>query len=445
MTDSHALFGWSPLVVASTIFILCYALIIVEWVNRAIVALLGAAVVIALGVLTEEQAIQGIDFDTLGLLIGMMLFVAVMGQSGLFRFLAIKGAKMAGARPWGILVTLSVITGVLSAFLNNVTVVMLVAPVTLLIADELNLDPYPFLFAEINASNIGGTATLIGDPPNMMIGSAAGLTFNQFLAHLAPLTVVVFAATVGPLWVLYGRRMRVAPEARARLLALNEREAITDRRLLVGSLVVYGLMILGFAWDQPGLPPATIAMAGAALLLVLATFHMDPEKSGQRVHDFFTQVEWVTVFFILGLFVVVAGMERAGLLKIFAQRTLALTGGDFAVTTMAILWVSAILSAIVDNIPFVAAMIPIIKDLLPEFEAAGIPPAQLAGLWWALAAGACLGGNGTLVGASANLVVAGIAERHGVAFRFLPFLRVAFPLMLLQIAITAIYVWWRYL
>ena len=444
--SAQTIFGLSPLFVATTIFVLTYAVIIVDRLNRAIVALLGAALVIGFGVLTQEQAIRGIDFNTLGLLTGMMVLVGITQKSGVFQFLAIKAAKLAKGSPWGILVMLSVVTAVLSALLDNVTTVLLVAPVTLLIADELKINPYPLLFAEINASNTGGTATLIGDPPNIMIGSATGLTFNQFFLNLAPLAIIAFAVTLIPLWMIYGRHLSASPEAKERLMAFNEYEAITDVKLLKQCLTVFGLVILGFVFAHPlGLEPATIAMAGAALLLLVVTLKVDRMEATQKVHGFFAHVEWVTIFFFCGLFIIVTGVEHAGLLKILAEGILNLTAGDFAVTTLVIMWMAAILSAIVDNIPFVATMIPMVKDMLPVFQEAGVPPHQLEALWWALAAGACLGGNGSLIGASANLIVAGIAERSGVPIRFLPFMKVAFPIMLLQVSIGAVYVWWRYL
>ncbi len=448
MTESipHTIFGIPPLALATAILVFSYAVIIAERVNRAITALLGATLVIGLGVLTQEQAVRGIDFNTIGLLTGMMILVGITKDCGVFQFLAIKAAKMARGNPWGILVMLSVITAVLSALLDNVTTVLLVAPVTLLIADELRIQPYPLLFAEINASNSGGTATLIGDPPNIMIGSATGLTFNQFLVHLSPLVLVVFAVTLIPLWFIFGRHLQASPEAKTRLMAFNEYDALTDYRLLRQSMTVFGLVIVGFVLAHPlHLEPATIALGGASLLLLLTTLDTAHEHATHRLHEAFARVEWITIFFFCGLFIIVAGVEEAGLLQILADWTLSLTGQNFVWTTIAVLWVSAILSAIVDNIPFVATMIPMVKDMIPVFQASGVPAAQVEGLWWALAAGACLGGNGSLIGASANLIVAGIADRHGVPFRFLPFLKIAFPLMVMQVAISAVYVWWRYL
>ncbi len=441
-----SILGLSPMLLATTIFVVTYALIISEKINRAIVALMGAGLVIGLGVLTQEQAIAGIDFNTIGLLTGMMVLVGITQGSGVFQFLAVKAAKSARGHPLGILIMLSAVTAILSALLDNVTTVLLIAPVTLFIAQELQINPYPFLFAEINASNTGGTATLIGDPPNIMIGSATGLTFNQFLLHLAPLAILAFTATLLPLCLLYRKKLLVLPEARARLMEFNEWEAITDWRLLKQSLGVFGLVLLGFFFHHVlHLEPATIALIGAALLLWLVTSGLNPEESSQKVHGFFSHVEWVTIFFFCGLFIVVAGIEHTGLLKKLAEWTLEATAGNFATTTIAILWVSALASAIVDNIPFVATMIPMVKDMLPVFEGAGMDPEHLKGLWWALAAGACLGGNGTLIGASANLVVAGIAQRNGISFRFVPFLKMAFPIMLLQILISTLYIWWRYL
>jgi Na+/H+ antiporter NhaD/arsenite permease-like protein len=442
----QTVFGLSPLWLATSILVLAYAVIISDRFNRAVVALLGAALVIGTGVLTQEQAIHGIDFNTIGLLTGMMILVGVTKECGIFQFLAIKAAKAARGSPWGILVMLSIVTAVLSALLDNVTTVLLVAPVTLLIADELNINPYPLLFAEINASNTGGASTLIGDPPNIMIGSATGLTFTDFLVHMSPVGILAFSVTLIPLWWIYGRSMSATPEARARIMAFNEYEAIRDTALLKRSLLVFVLVILGFLLAHPlHLEPATIALGGAALLLLLVTFSVPAEQAGHKVHEFFGQVEWITIFFFCGLFIIVTGVEHAGLLQTLAKWMLSVTSGNFPITVLAILWVSALFSAIVDNIPFVATMIPMIKDMLPVFQQAGVSATQAESLWWALAMGACLGGNGTLVGASANLIVAGIAERNGVPIRFLPFMKVAFPLMLLQILISMLYVWLRYL
>jgi len=427
---------------AAVLFLITYAVIMSEKINRAIVSLLAAGLMIVLGILNQEAAIRGIDFNTIGLLIGMMVIVAITRQSGIFQFLAIWAAKKVNAQPWGILVMISLVTAVTSAFLDNVTTVLLVVPVTLLITEELKVKPYPYLFAMIFSSNIGGTATLIGDPPNIMIGSATGLTFNDFAYALTPAILVIMAVTLIPIYFIWGRHLKATPENRQRVMQFNEYEAITDFRLLKQCLIVIGLVIGGFVFARfLGLEAATVAMTGAALLLLLANWGRDAEHQSKHVLDAFNEVEWITIFFFVGLFIVVHGVDSTGLLKLLADKMLALTGGDLTATAMVILWSSAILSAIIDNIPFVATMIPLIKAMAPTFGG----PEGLMPLWWSLSLGACLGGNGTLIGASANLVVAGFAERAGQPIRFIQYTLMAFPLMLISIAISAVYLYWRYL
>jgi len=436
------LFGWDPLWLSAVLFIATYVVIVTEKINRAIVALIGAGLMITLGVLNQEAAIRGIDFNTLGLLTGMMVVVAVSRRSGVFQYVAVWSAKRVKADPWGILVMLSVVTALFSALLDNVTTVLLIAPVTLLITEELEIEPYPFLFAEIFASNIGGAATLIGDPPNIMIGSAVKLTFNDFLFNLAPITPLIMAVTLAIIYLVWGKNMRASPEARHRVMSFKENEAITDVRLMKQSLFVIALVVLGFMSAHTlRLEPATIAMMGAALLLLITSIGDSSEEQSENVHKSFGEVEWVTIFFFVGLFILVHGIEHAGLLEIMANRVLALTGGDMGVTALAILWVSAVSSAIVDNIPFVATMIPLIKSMAPTFGGAE----NLLPLWWSLALGACLGGNGSLVGASANLIVAGFAERAGHRIKFLQFMFLAFPMMIMSILIATVYVYFRYL
>jgi Na+/H+ antiporter NhaD/arsenite permease-like protein len=435
-------FGMDPQWFAGGLFALTYAVIMTERLNRAIVALLAAGLMIFSGILTQETAGEGVDGNTLGLLIGMMVIVAITKRSGLFQFLAVWSAKRVRADPWGILLMLAVITATASAFLDNVTTVLLVAPVTLLITEELKVSPYPYLFTQILASNIGGTATLIGDPPNIMIGSAVGLTFNDFVVALAPAIVVILALTLVPIYFIWGRKLHADAHHRERVMRFDEREALTDVPLLRYCLAVLGAVLLAFIFAHPlHLEPATIAMFGAAVLLLLDNWRHHPDEQGRKVHHAFTEVEWVTIFFFIGLFIVVHGVDSTGLLRDLANWLVGVTGGDLTVTALAILWVSAIASAVVDNIPFVATMIPLIKSMAPTFGG----PDGLMPLWWSLSLGACLGGNGTLVGASANLVVAGIAERAGQPIRFVPFLLMAFPLMLLSIAISTLYVYLRFL
>ncbi len=442
MHESSTVASTSYMWLAAILFVITYGVVMSEKINRAIVALVAAGLMIILGILNQEAAIRGIDFNTIGLLIGMMIIVAVTRQSGIFQFLAIWSAKKVQASPWGILVMISLVTATTSAFLDNVTTVLLVVPVTLLITEELKVKPYPYLFAMIFASNIGGTATLIGDPPNIMIGSATGLTFNDFAYNLTPVIIVIMAVTLIPIYFIWGRHLKATPEDRQRVMQFNEYEAITDPVLLKYCLIVIGIVVAGFISARfLGLEAATIAMFGAALLLLLANWQHGPEEQSKHVLEAFNEVEWITIFFFVGLFIVVHGVDSTGLLRLLADKMLALTGGDLTATAMVILWSSAILSAIIDNIPFVATMIPMIKAMAPNFGG----PEGLMPLWWALSLGACLGGNGTLIGASANLVVAGFAERAGQPIRFVQYTLMAFPIMLMSIAISMVYLYWRFL
>ena len=442
--ESHTVFGLNPMFIATGLLVLTYVLIITERLNRSIIALLGGGLMIMLGVLNQEEAIRGIDFNTIALLTGMMLLVSISRQSGMFEFLAIWSAQKGRAQPWAMILILSVTTAVLSAFLDNVTTVLLIAPVTLAVTRELEVPPYPFLFSEIMASNIGGTATLIGDPPNIIIGSAAGLSFNDFLLNLTPCIAIVLVVQMIAIHLIWGRKLTATPEARARVLAHNARDMIIDRKLLCYSLVVIGLVITGFVLARTlGLEAGTIALTGGGLLMLLHNIehHNEPEKQSDKVTGTFGEVDWITIFFFVGLFIVVHGVDVAGVLKLLADALVRATGGDLHSTAEAVLWSSAILSAIIDNIPFVATMIPVIKAMAPQFGGAhGLLP-----LWWALSLGACLGGNGTLIGASANLTVAGIAERNGVEFRFMTYTKYAFGLMLISVAISNVYLWLVYL
>ncbi len=424
------------------ILLLTYAVIMTERLNRAIVALLGAVLMIATGFLNQEEAVAGIDFNTIGLLAGMMVIVSITRKSGIFEYLAIRAAKLARGSPAGILVLLVLVTAVVSALLDNVTTVLLIVPVTLVICNELKVPPYPFLLSQVVASNIGGTATLIGDPPNIIIGAQVGLSFNSFLYNLTPVIAVILAVHVLAIHVFWGRDLRTSLEARARIMAMDERAAITDLRLLVKSLVVLGVVLVAFVGARfIGLESGTIGIGGAALLLLLDNLGRPAARQTENVTQVFNEVEWVTLFFFIGLFVVVRGVEHTGVLHTLAGKLLAATGGRLEATGLGILWSSALLSAIVDNIPFVATMIPMIKAMAPAFGG----PDGLMPLWWALSLGACLGGNGTLVGASANLTVAGLAERNGIPFRFLTYTKHALPMMLVHVGIAHAYWMWRYL
>jgi Na+/H+ antiporter NhaD/arsenite permease-like protein len=444
LTDaSFVAFGLHASWLAPIIFVLTYVLIIAERINRSIIALLGAGLMIMSGVLTQEEAVRGIDFNTIALLTGMMMLVSISRRCGMFEYLAIWSAKQGRAQPWAILAMLSVVTAIVSAFLDNVTTVLLIAPVTLGIARELDVPAYPFLFAEIFASNIGGTATLIGDPPNMMIGSAADLSFNDFIIHLAPVIVIIMAVQLVLTHLIWGSHLRATAEARARVMALDERSAIVDPALMRISLVILGMVTAGFICARPlHLEPGTIALFGAALLMLCHNIehHREIEQQTIKVTATFNDIDWITIFFFVGLFVIVHGIDVAGILDIAARRLLMATGENPRVAAVVILWGSAVISAIVDNIPFVAAMIPLIKGMAPHLGGAE----QMTPLWWALSLGACLGGNGTLVGASANLAVAGIAERSGARFSFLTFTKYGLAVMLISVGISNFYLWLRY-
>ncbi len=378
----HIFFGLDAMMVSTVILCITYAVIIWDKLNRAIAALLGASVMVVIGALDQNEALKGIDWNTIGLLTGMMILVSVSRRSGMFEYLAIWSAQKVKANPAGILLMLQLTTAVASSLLDNVTTVLLVVPVTLAITRELDVPPYPFLFAEVFASNIGGTATLIGDPPNIMIGSLVGLDFNAFIIHLTPVIIVVMAAQALMIHLVWGKALKSTPARQALVMGMSAKETILDWTLLKQSLVVLTAVIVAF----------------------------------------------------------VRGVEVGGLLHLLANELVAATGGNMATAGYSILWASAFLSAIVDNIPFVATMIPLIKSMAPAYGGAD----KIEPLWWCLSLGACLGGNGTLIGASANLTVAGIAERSGIPFRFVTYAFYGMPMMVVSIAICHVYVWWRY-
>lgn len=438
----HAvIFGLDPLWLSTTILIISYAVLLSEKVNRTIVALLGAGLVIITGVINQDQAIAGIDFNTIALLTGMMIIVSVTRQSGVFEFVAIWSAKKVKADPLGILIVLSIVTAVFSAFLDNLTTVLLVVPVALLIVEKLKVSPYPFLFSQILASNIGGTATLIGDPPNILIGSATGLTFMQFLTNLGPVSLILLVVMVPVFRLLWGGQMVADDKLRARIMRFREADSIKDTVLLKKSLLVLALVIAGFIiGEQYHIRPGTTAMFGAALLLLIASWGKAERNQAERLHEAMAEVEWPALFFFIGLFVIVAGVEHAGLLNILGGLMIDFTGGDPAQTAYATLWLSALVSAAVDNIPFVATMIPLVESM----EGAIGGEAALQPIWWSLALGACLGGNGSLIGAAANVMVAGLGERAGYPISFFAFVKVGLPLMLISVAVANIYIWLRY-
>ncbi|MFC0213485.1 ArsB/NhaD family transporter [Paenibacillus chartarius] len=420
-------------IIAIGIFLLTYGMIIAEKVHRTIVAMIGGVLMVVLGIIDQESALHHIDFNTLGLLVGMMIIVSITAETGLFKYLAMISAKKAGGDPVRIMLYLALITAVGSAFLDNVTTVLLMVPVTLSITRQLQVPPVPYLITQILASNIGGTATLIGDPPNIMIGSAVKeLTFMAFIYNLAPFVVVLMAVILPIFVLLFRKQIQTTPELKQSIMAVDEKALITDRKLLIKSLSVLGLTVIGFFLHQLlHLESATVALAGGFLLLLLTGEH--------AMEEAFTKVEWTTIFFFVGLFVLVGGLVETGVISKLAAQAIELTGGNPAATSMLILWLSAIASAFLDNIPFVATMIPMIQEM------GNMGVSNLEPLWWSLALGACLGGNGTLIGASANLIVAGMSAKEGYPIRFVTFMKYGFPLMLLSIGMATVYIYLRYL
>lgn len=421
----------STLLIAVLLFVSTYVLIISEKIHRTVLALTGAVLMILLGVLNQEQALEGVDFNTLGLLIGMMVIVGIAKDSGMFQFVAIWASKAGKGKPLPIFILLGLITAVFSAFLDNVTTVLLMVPVTFVVANNLKVHPMPYLIGTILLSNIGGTATLIGDPPNILIGSAAKIPFNDFLIHLGPIVVIITLVTLGMLSFWYRKSLVASKDAQASIMLFNPKEALTDYKLLYKSLFVLALVLAGFfTHSVTHLEGATIALGGAALLLLLTM--NDPEH---HLRD----VEWTTIFFFIGLFVLVGGLESVGAIEYLAEKLIDVTGGRPIPLTLSILWGSAFFSAAIDNIPFVATMIPLIQNI-GEISGADTGP-----LWWALALGADIGGNATIVGASANVVVTGMAGKQGHRIGFLPYMKVAVPMTFVALLLCTAYVYLRYL
>lgn len=419
----------STQIIAIVIFLVTMAAIMTEKLHRTVAAVAGALLLILTGVLSVESGFSYVDLNTLGILIGMMLFVAVVKNSGIFEYIAIKAAKIAKGRPWPLMVLFALITAVLSAFLDNVTTVLLIGPMTLAITSMLRINPIPFFMTQIMASNIGGTATLIGDPPNIMIGSAAGLSFTDFITNTGVAVLFVLAATIVCFYFIYGRKLHVEPEAMDSILQLDENKAIKDRSLLIKSVVMILLVVFGFVFhSQLHLESCTIALTAAAVMLLIGR---------QDVEEIVAGVEWTTILFFTGLFIVVGGLQETGVIQILANGLMDLTEGHMTLTILLILWVSAIVSSFLDNIPFVATLIPLILTM----QSSGV---DVTPLWWAVSLGACLGGNGTLIGASANVVLSGISNRHGFPITFASYFKVGFPLMLVSVAISTVFLLLRF-
>ncbi|HEU4494309.1 MAG TPA: ArsB/NhaD family transporter [Rubrobacteraceae bacterium] len=419
---------------AVALFAVVLLLIALELVNRTVLALLGAAILISFGIVDQEEAAtEFIDWNTIGLLAGMMVIVAVLEKTGVFEYLAIKSAQWGKARPGRILILLALVTAFLSAFLDNVTTVILMVPVTFVIADALDSDPVPFLLTQVMASNVGGAATLIGDPPNILIGSAAGLSFAEFAFNLTPVVILTLPPVLGVLYLLFRKQLHTSKEAEEAIAAMDAEGSIRDSVLLRRSLTVLALVILAFFLHGVlHLEVATIALLGAAGIILYTRSDIEEVLHG---------VEWPTLLFFVGLFVMVGGLEVTGFIDKIAQLLTAVAPGDSVATAIIVIWGTGIASGIVDNIPFTATMIPVIRDLA---EAEGLSEAKTKALWWALALGADFGGNLTLIGASANVVVAGMSERAGQRISFLRFMAYGIPVTLVSLAIATAYVVARY-
>ena len=435
------LWNMNPQILASAILVVSYIILFTEKLNRAVVALIGASVMIFTGILTQQTAIAGIDFNTIALLIGMMIIVGIAEKSGLFQFAALWSAKLVKASPRGILIMLAAVTAFFSAFLDNVTTVLLIVPVTFQITRSLKINPYPYLILEIFASNIGGTATLIGDPPNILIGSALGLSFNDFVVNLAPIVILNMLLLIAVFDFLFGRKLQTSDENKALVMQINEKDCITDYKLLVKSLIVLGLVICAFmASEHLHQQNGTIALCGAALLLLLYTFKDEHQQREQKVEEIFSLVDWTTIFFFCGLFSIVYGLEEVGVLSMLGEKLTEFTQGSIQKATFWVLWISAFVSAAIDNIPFVATMIPVIKSM----EESGGGREAMMPVWWALSLGACFGGNGSLIAASANVIVAGLAQREGHPISFLRFLLWSLPVMLMTIIVSSLCLYLMY-
>lgn len=433
---SNVIFGLDAKLVSSAILVMVYLILFTEKLNRAVVALIGTAIMIVTGVLTQTQAFQGIDFNTLSLLIGMMIIVGITEKSGVFTFLAIWSVQKAKVNPRSLLIVLAIITAVFSAVLDNVTTILLIAPVTFSITRKLDLDPYPFLLIEIFASNIGGTATLIGDPPNILIGSAINLSFMDFVNELTPMVTITMLVLILAFDIVYGRKLTTTIRKRASVMRIKATDSIKDWKLLKKSVLILFLVIAGFILaEELHIANGTIAMLGAAVLMLLYTFGKPHAERDHLVEDAFGLVDWTTIFFFAGLFAIVYGLEEAGVLGILGHHFSEMTDGSIEKATMLIVWVSAFVSTAIDNIPFVATMIPLVKTM--EADMGGRE--AMMPVWWALSLGACYGGNGSLIAASANVIMAGMAQREGHPIHFIRFLYWSIPVMLVSVGIAALY------
>ncbi len=421
------------MLIALAIFGITYLLIMTEWINKMTAALLGGFLVIVFHIVEQHKAFMAVDWNVIFLLIGMMMVMGVLKETGIFQYIAIKTAKLAKASPLRIMLFMFAVTAIISAFLDNVTTVMILVPIALLIAGELKINPIPFIITMAIASNIGGTATMIGDPPNILIGSATDYTFMDFIYHLTPIIIIITLSSLGLTYLLYRKGIRVSNENKARLMEYREENLIKNRKLLHRSMIVVGLMLISFMLqDRLGLEIAPIAMISGLILLIL--------NNRKRVDQvLINDIDWATIFFFIGLFMIVESLIETGFIGLISDQILRLSGNNLKVTSLLVLWFSGIFSAIVDNVPFVTTMIPLIKDIGTHFSRETMNP-----VWWSLSLGACLGGNGTLIGASANIVSVGIAHRNGYVIKFMDFTKIGVIYTLNSLVLSSLYIWLRY-
>ncbi len=410
------------------ILLLVYIFLVLDKLPRVVVGLLGAGILLIGKSLTQEEAFHYIDLNVIFLLVGMMIIVNILRETGVMKWLAIFTAKKVNGSGVLMLIYFSILTAFISALLDNVTTVLIVGAVTITICKDLKINPTPFLISEVIASNIGGTATLIGDPPNIMIGSAAKISFLDFIIHLTPVIVIILPVIIYTLYLFYKDQIEISESVKNELEKMSLSGLITDRKLLKPALIITTLVIFAFFFhSQLGLESGTIALSGAAFLLIF--------ENRKHIWD---DVEWTTIFFFIGLFIIVGAVEKSGTIHYLSELVFKLSNGDFKTSTLAILWMSGFLSALIDNIPYTATMIPLIKNLGNHYH-------DLNPLWWALSLGACLGGNGTLIGASANIVVAEMAHKAGCKISFLEFFKIGMIVMIESLIICSIYLWLRYL
>ena len=417
-------------IISIVIFLITMTAIMTERIHRTVAAITGAILLIVTHILTIETSISYVDINTVGVLVGMMLFVAVVKNSGIFEYIAIKSAKIAKGKPVNIMIIFILITAILSAFLDNVTTVLLIGPMTIAITRILNINPIPFLITQIMASNIGGTATLIGDPPNIMIGSAANLGFTDFILNTGLPVIFIIITAIIYFLLIYKKQLIVDEENISKVMKMDENEAIKDKSLMIKSIVLIVLVVIGFIFhSQLQMESCVIALLAAIIMLLIGK---------QDAEEIILGVEWSTILFFIGIFIVVGGLEETGVIDKLANLLVSATSGNMVLTMIIILWASAIISSFLDNIPFVATLIPLILTMQQTGNIDVTP------LWWALSLGACLGGNGTLIGASANVVLSSISNKNGYPITFKHYMKIGFPLMIISIIISSIYLLIRF-